>query len=109
MNSSSRVSPFAGALAGLMWVIGGSSAPAAPAPLCEMKLSVDLTPDVPNAQDPGFLSSLANNPSYRLIWVRSTDMRVILKLVGPGPRYRCENEVKRIERDGRVLRVRVIS
>jgi len=34
---------------------------------------------------------------------------VILKLVGPGPRYRCENEVKRIERDGRVLRVRVIS
>jgi len=90
-------------------LLAGASLAAAAAPAhCQVKLSVQLTPDVPNARDPGFLSSLADDPMFRLIWVRSTPTRVILQLVGPGPQYRCRNEMKRIERDGRVLKLNTI-
>jgi hypothetical protein len=38
----------------------GNSAAASPA-VCDRRLSVELTPDVPNPRDPGFLSSLLSN------------------------------------------------
>jgi hypothetical protein len=82
----------------------GSLAQAAEPPRCDIKLSVQLTPDVPNPRDPSFLSSLAGDPGYQLTWIRSTDTAVILELTGPGPRYRCDNEIARIRRDGRVLK-----
>lgn len=86
-------------------VLGTKAAAAAsPAP-CNMLLTVELTPDVPNARDVGFLSSLlSNRVSYRLIFrEQRRDSVIVLELTGPGPDYRCENVVEAIRKDGRVL------
>jgi hypothetical protein len=74
-----------------------------------MRLSVELTPDVPDPRDVGFLSSLLGaHPAYELTLRRTRDGSVIvLELTGPGPDYRCQNVVEAIRRDGRVLSVRV--
>lgn len=84
---------------------------AEPAP-CTMRLSVELTPDVPNSGDPEFLSSLlSNHPAYRLTLQQQDEegSLVVLSLVGPGPGYRCANVVETMRRDARVLSVRVDS
>ncbi len=93
----------------LVSVIGANTtAVAAPAP-CDVQLTVDLTPDVPNPLDPGFLSSLLSNQvSYRLsLWRQLSDSVLVLELTGPGPDYRCGNVIDAIRKDGRVLAVRV--
>ena len=83
-----------------------NSAAAAPA-VCNMRLSVELTPDVPDPLDSGFLSSLlSNQASYRLNlrgW-RSGSV-IVLELMGPGPEYRCQNVVEAMRRDGRILSI----
>ena len=78
-------------------------------PNCGIRLAVELTPDVPNPADAGFLSSLLSNQiDYRLSLRRErSDSLLILELTGPGPSYRCENAIEAIRRDGRVLSVRV--
>lgn len=83
-----------------------NSAAASPA-VCNMRLSVELTPDVPNPLDSGFLSSLlSNQASYRLILRGSRSGSVIvLELAGPGPEYRCQNVVEAMRKDGRVLSI----
>lgn len=88
-------------------LLGSAAAHAEPPADCSMHLVVELTPDVPNPQDAGFLSSLLNdNPAYRLNWVKKVDMSFIdLDLTGPGPLERCENVVETMRRDGRVLSV----
>ena len=88
-------------------LIGSAAAEAAAAPDCTMHLVVELTPDVPNPQDPSFLSSLVNDhPAYQLTWVRQVDMSFIaLDLTGPGPLDRCEDVVDTMRRDGRVMSV----
>lgn len=75
---------------------------------CNMHLIVELTPDVPDSHDAGFLSSLLNDhPEYQLSWVKKVDMSfVALDLNGPGPLDRCEEVVETMRRDGRVLSVR---
>ena len=95
----------------LIFVAASSTAHAAsPAP-CAMQLSVELTPDVPDSRDPGFLSSLlSNHPDYRLTLQQQDDGSVIvLDLAGPGPDYRCQNVIDTMRRDARVLSVRVNS
>ena len=74
---------------------------------CSMHLVVELTPDVPNPHDAGFLSSLLNDhPEFQLSWVKQVDMSfVALDLTGPGPLDRCANVVETMRRDGRVLSV----
>ena len=78
-----------------------NSATAAPA-VCNMRLSVELTPDVPDPLDSGFLSSLlSNQASYRLNlrgWRPGSI--IVLELMGPGPEYRCQNVVEAMRRDG---------
>jgi hypothetical protein len=76
---------------------------------CKLRLSVELTPDVPNPRDEGFLSSLlSNHPGYQLTLRQQRDGSVIVvELTGPGPAYRCENVVETIRKDGRVLSVHV--
>ena len=78
-------------------------------PSCDVRLTVELTPDVPNPTDPGFLRSLLSNQiDFRLSLRRErSDSLLILQLTGPGPGYRCENAIEAIRRDGRVLSVRV--
>jgi hypothetical protein len=51
----------------LLALLGSESAAAAPGEDCTARLTVALTPDVPDASDVGFLSSLlGNHPAYRL-------------------------------------------
>lgn len=100
-----RISPLLPIAAVLL--LGSAAAHADTQADCTMRLVVELTPDVPNPQDSGFLSSLLNdNPSYQLNWVRKVDMSFIaLDLKGPGPLDRCEDVVETMRRDGRVLSV----
>jgi hypothetical protein len=78
-------------------------------PFCDVRLSVHLTPDVPNPLDPGFLSSLLeNHPGYRLILRRPVDdTHLELELFGPGPASGCQDVVQSMQADGRVLDIRV--
>jgi hypothetical protein len=81
---------------------------AAPAP-CDVKLTVELTPDVPNPTDEGFLGSLLSDQVDYLLSLRRerSDSLLVLELTGPGPGYRCRRAIEAIRRDGRVLSVHV--
>jgi hypothetical protein len=93
----------------LLSLIGMSAAAAQTPPLCHVKLTVELTPDVPDARNVGFLSSLLSNRVGYLLTLRRehSDSVIVVDLTGPGPDYRCQNAVGAIRRDGRVLSVRV--
>ncbi len=92
-------------------MLGGPSTAAAEETLCEARLTVELSPDVPRATDDGFLSSLLNNHfSYRLSLLRQDDSSVIeVDLTGPGPSYRCQNVIEAMRKDARVESIRVES
>ena len=81
----------------------GATAP----PSCSMTLDVELTPDVPNVRDGGFVSSLlGDHPGYRLV-LRSVidDSHLILQLSGPGTQDACEDVVESMRDDSRVLSI----
>jgi len=86
-------------------LVGNSAA--APLAVCDRRLSVELTPDVPNPLDPGFLSSLLGNQvSYRLTLLgRRPGSVIVVELTGPGPEYLCQNAVEAMRKDGRVLAI----
>jgi hypothetical protein len=90
-------------------LLGSNVAEAAPPASCDMRLSVELTPDVPNPGDVGFLTSLlGDHTGYQLTLRRQRDGSVlVLELTGPGPDYLCRNVVEAMRKDGRVLSVRV--
>jgi hypothetical protein len=95
----------------LLSVLGSETASAeAPAP-CDVRLTVELTPDVPDPANPGFLGSLLSNHVGYLLSLRRqrSDSLLDLELTGPGPRYRCRNAIDAIRKDGRVLSVHVHS
>jgi hypothetical protein len=84
------------------------SAPIAP---CDLRLRVALAPDVPNASNAGFISSLlSNHPDYQLdvqvqdVWDSSA---IVLNLRGPGPEAGCREVVKSMRNDARVVSVEV--
>lgn len=87
-------------------VLVNNGATASPA-VCNMRLSVELTPDIPNPRDARFLSSLLSNQvSYRLTLLRQRAGSVIvIELTGPGPEYRCQDVVQAMRKDGRVLSI----
>jgi hypothetical protein len=93
----------------LLAVPASRTAQAAPFARCNARLTVELTPDVPDASDAGFLSSLLNNhPDYRLELLRKDDPSLIeVDLSGPGPSYVCEEVINTMRKDARVLSVRV--
>jgi hypothetical protein len=86
----------------------GADEPIAP-PQCSMRLSVEVTPDVPNPGDGGFLSSLlGNHAGYQLFLLRVVDdTHVDVQLQGPGPAERCQAVVDSMSNDGRVLSIQV--
>jgi hypothetical protein len=102
-----RRTGIAGAVLASVLICATASA-AAPAP-CHVRLTVELTPDVPNPTDPGFLGSLLSNRVDYLLSLRRerSDTLLALELTGPGPDDRCQNAIEAIRRDGRVLSVRV--
>jgi hypothetical protein len=74
-----------------------------------MRLSVELTPDVPDPRDEEFISSLLDDQvDYQLTLRReASDTHIVLQLSGPGPAYRCKQVLDVIRRDARVLSVHV--
>jgi hypothetical protein len=73
-----------------------------------VRLTVQLTPDVPDPPDVGFLSSLLDDQvSYQLTLLEVRNDSVVVELTGPGPAYRCRRAVNAIRKDGRVLSVHV--
>ena len=92
---------FAGAL-------GNDTAGAAAPEMCRAQIEVKLTPDIPNPRDPSFLSALAANPLYQLLWIRGTDTTAVYELRGPATDYKCEDEIKLLKRDAHVLDLKVL-
>jgi hypothetical protein len=86
---------FAGAL-------GNDTAGAAAPEMCRAQIEVKLTPDVPNPRGPSFLSALAANPLYQLLWIRGTDTTAVYEPRGPATDYKCEDEIKLLKRDAHV-------
>jgi hypothetical protein len=77
------------------------------APECALRLSVEVTPDVENPADPGFISSLlGDNVGYQLFLLnRVDDTHVNLQLQGPGEMSNCRAVVKSMRDDGRVASI----
>ena len=97
-------------LASLLLIPGAASADdPAPQPACALSLRVELTPDVPNPSDGGFISSLlGDHPGYQLTLQQVVDdTRVDLRLYGPGPVENCQDVVESMRRDGRVVSIDV--
>ena len=90
----------------LATVLASNIAAASPA-VCDLRLSIELTPDVPDPADAGFLSSLLNNQvSYRLTLLgRQPRSVIVTELAGPGPEYRCRNVVEAMRKDARILSI----
>ena len=90
----------------LQIVSSGTAAGALPA-ACDLRLLVELTPDVPDPRKGDFLSSLLGNHfEYRLTFQKQSDDSVfVLELTGPGPTYACQSVVDDMRRDGRVLSI----
>jgi len=71
--------------------------------VCNMRLSVELTPDVPNPVDLGFLSSPPEQirAGYRLTlqgWRPGSV--IVIELTGSGPDSRCQDVVEAMRKDG---------
>jgi hypothetical protein len=87
-----------------------STAQPAPVAHCDMRLRVELTPDVSDPYD-GFVSSLlSNHPDYRLtLQGRDPDNSsvIALDLTGRGPEAGCREVVRSMRKDARVRSVEV--
>jgi hypothetical protein len=90
-------------------ILGSNTAAAASPGSCDLQLTVELTPDVPDPRDDGFLSSLlGSHTGYQLTLRQQPNSSVVVvELTGPGPSYRCDNVVEAMRKDGRVLSVQV--
>lgn len=79
------------------------------APRCALRLSVEVTPDVPNPGDGAFISSLlGDHAGYQLFLLQVVDdTHVDLQLQGPGPAASCQAVVASISNDGRVASIQV--
>jgi hypothetical protein len=114
MTRHTRSSLTAALLAalGVLLFPGGSPAEAAPTRLCDMRLQVELTPDVPNPGDVGFISSLlGNHPDFRLTLQRQdpeTPSVITLDLTGPGSSAAgCDEVLDSMRKDARVMSIEV--
>lgn len=87
------------------------TAQAAPIAPCDLRLRVALTPDMPNASNAGFISSLLSyHPDYQLV-LQGQDPGdssvIVLNLRGPGPEAGCREVAKSMRKDARVVSVEV--
>jgi hypothetical protein len=102
-----------GSIAAALALVLGLGCPAAAsaveqAPECDLRLALTFTPDVPNAQSPGFLGAILSDPQYRLTWLNGTDTQATVELTGPGPSSQCQAALNRLSRDAHVLNVQVL-
>ena len=98
-----------------VFALAGSRVTQAAPPLafCHLRLRIELTPDVPNPRDAGFLSSLLGNHPEYLLTLRRRDSGngdvVALDLTGPGPDVYCREVIESIRKDARVISVVEVS
>ena len=82
-----------------------------PTPLgeCALRLLIEVTPDVPNPSDPGFLSSLlGDHTGFQLFLLKMVDdTHVNVQLQGRGSADRCQAVVSAMRNDGRVESITV--
>jgi hypothetical protein len=97
------------AVTALLGVLSDSATAAMPDEPCDIHFTAELKPEVRDAGDAGFLSSLLHDQTaYRLESLRADDTSAVeLELSGPGPAYRCENMIETMRTDERVLSIRV--
>jgi hypothetical protein len=106
-RSMRSASSLATVIVAAAWVIAAVSAradePMSPSS-CAMRLALEVTPDVPDPTNGGFLSSLlGDHPGYQLFLLsRDDDTHVTLQLQGPGPAERCQAVVDSMRNDARV-------
>jgi hypothetical protein len=107
-SSRAAVTAAGAALAILATYTVSADEPVAP-PQCSMRLSVEVTPDVPNPGNGAFISSLlGNHTGYQLFLLRVVDdTHVNLQLQGPGPAERCQAVVDSMRDDGRISSIDV--
>jgi hypothetical protein len=86
-----------------------TAALAAPPGGCDVRLSVQLTPDAALPKNPGFLSSLVADPQYELRWIKGTDTAALLELLGPPSDDNCSDGINRLARSSHVLDVEVVD
>jgi hypothetical protein len=88
--------------------MGGAGDAAVAAPeSCDKYLTVELTPDVPNPRDLGFLSSLLTVPGYQLVWRQQNGTAIEVELIGSGPEDQCRAVIAAMRKDGRVRSIHV--
>jgi hypothetical protein len=107
-HTAASANAIAAVLGLLVTVKLSADEPRAP-PQCAMRLAVQVTPDVPNPGDAGFIASLlGDHPGYQLFLLQVVDdTNVILQLQGPGSPDRCQAVVGSIRNDGRVASIQV--
>jgi hypothetical protein len=113
VTSDHRTALAALATAALIGVFAATAQAAGREEFCDVRLTVELDPGVPNVSNDGFLSSLLNRHfNYRLELMEQDDQDpsvVELRLSGPGPEYRCLSVIETMRRDARVQSIRIES
>jgi len=90
---------------------GDSPPQATPVATCDMRLRLELTPDVSNPGDAEFINSLvSSHPDYQLSLGRSdleSSSVIALSITGPGPEAGCGDVVQSMRRNARLVSVEV--
>jgi hypothetical protein len=113
LSLRSRVRSRTTALAAVLAVAATGAASAqdtAAAPLrCSVHFTAELTPDVPNPRDPGFVSSLLGDHGGYRLFLRHVidDTHLDMLLVGPGPKRNCRDVVESMRKDSRIQSISV--
>jgi hypothetical protein len=74
---------------------------------CTLQLDVQVTPDVENPRDPGFLSTLVGNPAYSLVFVRKSDNGEVLQLSGPPGT--CRDQLEFMRQNSHIINIEVVD
>jgi len=92
-------------------VAPSGSAAAAVATPCDLRVRIELTRDVPQLLDTGFVSSLLSTQASYWLILRQQDpydpSAITADLMGPGPEAGCRQVVEAMRKDARVVRVEV--
>jgi hypothetical protein len=90
-------------------VLGAKQVESATPDICQARLVIRVTPDVPNPRDPSFLSALTSSPLYELIWIKGHDQTGTVVLRGPATDYHCSEEIKRMRNASQIEELKVLS
>jgi hypothetical protein len=76
---------------------------------CSVHFIAELSPDVPNPRDGGFVSSLLGDHSGYRLYLRHVidDTHLDMLLLGPGPKRNCRDVVESIRKDSRIQSLEV--